>query len=139
MDNEQGAGIHRQFGWGGQVLPTLFVWPGSWIGLAAGPRITSDPKGTVASGFAGVTRRTDGMTAIVSGHVGTERWPVYIEAPSVLTLAEDTRYGGTATLLFGLTDEWKMGAQAQVERIRWVNVDGLYGTVSIGVQYLPKL
>jgi len=137
--NVQGAGIHRQFGWGGQVLPTLFVWPAPWIGLAAGPRLTSDPKGTVASGFAGVTMRGKSVSAIVSGHVGTERWPVYIESPSVLTLAEDARYGGTATMLFGLTDDWKLGVQTQIERIRWVNTDGFYGTVSMGVQYLPKL
>jgi len=137
--NVTAAGVHRQFGWGGQVLPTAFVWPAPWLGLAAGPRITADPKGTAVSGFAGVTLRGKSLSAIVSGHVGTERYPVYIEAPSILTLAEDARWGGTATVMFGLSDTLQLGVQGQFERIRWEETDGAYGTVSVGLQYLPRM
>jgi hypothetical protein len=136
--NLQGSAIRRDSGWNGQLLPTAFWWPWRSVGLAAGPRFTADSVGSAISAFGGVTLKLGAVSTFVSGHAGTERWPVTMAVPSVLTLDQDLRFGATAAAMVSLSESVRLGVHGQIEQIALAGTQATYATVSAGIQLAPK-
>lgn len=136
--NLEGSAIQRESGWNGQVLPTLYWWPSDSVGLAVGPRTTRDPSGTAVSAYGGLTIKTDRLTWFLSGHAGTERWPVTMAIPSVLTVDQDLRYGMSTAALVSVSRTVRLGIAGQLERISLGGSQATYATVSAGIQLAPR-
>jgi hypothetical protein len=136
--NLEGIILHRQGGWMGQVFPTLYWWPSASVGLAVGPRVTRDTQGTEASAVAGITVRNARASLSLGGHYGTERWPVTMATPSVLTLSEDLRYGANASVIVSVSKTVRLGLQGQLERMSLAGTNATYATVSAGIQFAPR-
>lgn len=135
----EGSVFHREVGWSGQVLPTLYVHPIKALGLAGGARITGDPYGTVVSGYAGMSAFLGPVALSLSGHVGPERWPVTLSTPMVFSAGEELRLGGKLTALFSVSESWRLGLDAQVERFESsAGTKGIYVNVSAGAQFAPR-
>jgi tetratricopeptide (TPR) repeat protein len=136
--NVEAAALRPESGWSGQLLPTAFWWPSPSVGLATGPRLTFGPQGTDASLTAGLTGRFNSASLFLSGHYGVERSPVTISVPSVLTLAQELKYGASVASVFSVTETVKLGLQAQVERIALAGAEGTFATVSAGILLAPR-
>jgi hypothetical protein len=136
--NVDGSAIRMESGWNRQLLPTVFLWPTRYLGLAAGSRITGDPQGTMASFHAGATLKTHGFAMHVSGHAGPERWPVSMMVPSVLTVGQELPYGVNVTAVVSVSSLVRLGLQTQFERVSIGGAEKNYFTVSGGVQLAPS-
>ena len=132
------ATLRRQRGWNVQVAPRAFVWPVDWLGLWAGPRFTVDDQGDPESIEAGVTLATRPFQLYVSGHTGTQRWPVSPAIPLVLTLDQDLPLGGSAALLFAITPEWTLGLSSELEKLSAAGEDGNYTSFAAGLRWSPR-
>ncbi len=132
------ATLRRQRGWNAQVAPHAFVWPVDWLALWAGPRFTIDEQGDPASIEAGVTLATRPFQLYVSGHAGTQRWPVSPAVPLVLTLDQDLPLGGSAALLFAITPHWSLGLSSELEKLSAQGDDGTYTSFAAGLGWSPR-
>jgi hypothetical protein len=129
----RGRGTNLQLG------PLGFVWPSPHLGFGAGIRVTWDDAGQAASGQAGVTLALPSLRVDLSGHLGTERWPVTPAVPIVLTLAQDLTLGGTLTTVIPLGPAWAFGVQGQAERLEAEGYRGWYLSAALGLVWSPRI
>jgi hypothetical protein len=134
------VGMKRSSGWNVQVAPEAFAWLSPALAVSGGIRHTRDPLLSATSVLVGATVRHRSVEVDGGVHIGTERWAFGAAGPTVLSFADSTSAGGTATVSLALSKTWGVSVQGQVERLRAVDTGaaaGTYSTVALGVRWMP--
>ncbi|MCU0690022.1 MAG: tetratricopeptide repeat protein [Polyangiaceae bacterium] len=133
------AALHRTQSWNRQLAPGLYVWPWPAVGLAAGFRYTSDHVDNSISGWAGLSVASARTELHLHGHLGTERWAFSAAQPAIFAIDAEATAGFDTAVLLPLGRSWRLGLQAQFERLRQDDQDGSYMGASVGLRWSPAL
>ncbi|MCA9598699.1 MAG: hypothetical protein KC776_35555 [Myxococcales bacterium] len=124
---------------GYQLAPAGYAWMSRSVAANAGARFTHDAAGGAWAAEAGLSLFADPAELYLSGRVGRARWPVAVTIPSVLGVDGDVRYGGTLTLMFGVSEATALGINAEVHRLETADGDTTYFGAALGLRLSPPV
>ncbi len=121
-----------------QAGGSLFYWPIQTIGLQTGLLATWDWRGSGKSIFGGASWIGRNVALHGRVHAGSEWWPVDVVSSSVVAIPAAFTSGVNGLMTVRVTEPWRLGLNAQVERLEVQGAVGFYYHIAAGIQWQPK-